>query len=85
MGEKRFLCWRHGIYEGESCIECDGEVLRDNGIRAEVFEEAAKIARGERSGPSGVDPDYSMDENANNRSDDIADLLEAKAKELRDG
>jgi hypothetical protein len=43
MGEQRFLCGRHGIYEGESCVECDGEELCDNGIRADSFEEAAKM------------------------------------------
>ncbi len=44
MSEKRFLCGRHGVYEGESCWECDGEVSHDNEIRAATFEKAAKIA-----------------------------------------
>ena len=74
MGEKRFLCWRHGIYEGESCIECDGEVLRDNGISADAFEEAAKAV---------LALDKHDDDCTTLTLDRAVRAIRAKAKELR--
>ena len=43
MTEQKYLCGRHGVYEGASCWECDSEVAHDNKIRADTFEEAAKM------------------------------------------
>ena len=56
-----------------------------NKIRYAAFEEAAAIARSQKSAPIGGSPDYDMDDHANNRAEDIADLLEAKAKERLGG